>query len=267
MHGDGGGLYLQISPSGAKSWVFRYMLRGKARTMGLGACHTISLAEARQKALECRKLCRDGANPIDLRHQERAEKVGTGLPTFAECAELYIQAHESGWRNAKHVGQWRSSLETYAGPVFGNLPVNQIDLGLVVRVLEPIWTQKTETASRVRGRIESVLDWAAVRGYRSGDNPARWRGHLEALLPARSRVRSVRHHTALPYAELPAFVTELRKRDAPAALAMQFLILTAARTGEIIGADWTEINLEQRIWIVPAERMKAGREHRVPLSD
>lgn len=264
---DGGGLYLQIGPTGAKSWIFRFMLNGKARAMGLGPLHTVSLAEARQAALECRKGLLEGNDPIEARKARLSGSVGASQPTFDWCADAYIKAHASGWRNKKHGDQWRATLETYATPVFGSRPIDQIDLGMIMQVLEPIWTTKTETASRVRGRIESVLDWAGVRGFRSGENPARWRGHLDLLLPARTRVKKVKHHAALPYAEVPAFVTEIQKRPAVSARAFEFLILTAARTGEVIGATWPEVDLERHIWTIPADRMKAHREHRVPLSD
>jgi integrase len=186
--------------------------------------------------------------------------------TFRQCAEAYIKAQATGWKNAKHAAQWPSTLEAYVYPAFGSLPVQTVDVGLVMKAVEPIWTTKPETASRVRGRIESVLDWATARGYRNGENPARWRGHLENLLPKTSKVRRVERHAALPYAELGTFMTELRQQDAVSARAMEFAILTAARTGEVIGARWSEIDFEARLWTVPAERMKAGREHRVPLS-
>lgn len=264
---DGGGLYLQVGKTEAKSWIFRFMLKGKARAMGLGPLHTVTLAEARQAALECRKLLRDGRDPIEERKERLRGSDGSSQPTFNWCADAYIAAHEPGWRNKKHAEQWRNTLNTYAGTVFGDKPVDQIGLALVMQVLEPIWATKTETASRLRGRIESVLDWASVRGLRSGENPARWRGHLDALLPARTKVRKVKHHPALPYPELPAFIKALRQREGTAARALEFLILTASRTGEVIGADWSEVDLERRVWVVPAERMKAGREHRVPLTD
>jgi integrase len=266
LYGDGGGLYLQVGPTGAKSWIFRFMLRGKARSMGLGPLQIVTLAEARDLALACRKKLLDGIDPIEERHAKAQPENGSGSPTFRSCAESYIAAHEAGWRNPKHVAQWRSTLEMYASPVFGNKPIDQIDLGMVMQVLEPIWSTKTETASRVRGRIESVIDWATVRGYRKGDNPARWRGHLEALLPARTRVRKVKHHSALPYSKVPGFIQALRKHNAPAARAFEFLILTAARTGEVIGAQWSEVDLDNKIWVIPPERMKAGKEHRVPLT-
>ncbi|MBN8501955.1 MAG: integrase arm-type DNA-binding domain-containing protein [Sphingomonadales bacterium] len=265
LHGDGGGLYLQVGPTGAKSWIFRFMQKGRARAMGLGPLHTVTLAEARGAALECRKELLEGRDPIELRKEKRSAPEGSGMPTFMSCAEAYIAAHESGWRNEKHIAQWKASLQNYASPVFGDRPVDEIDLGMIMKVLEPIWSVKTETASRVRGRIESVLDWAAVRGFRKGENPARWRGHLEALLPARGRVKKVKHHAALPYAELPAFVAKLRDLEGAGAKAMLFLILTAARTGEVIGARWSEIDAINKVWTVPADRMKARKEHRVPL--
>jgi integrase len=186
--------------------------------------------------------------------------------TFDACAAAYIDAHKSSWRNAKHRDQWPNTLNTYASPVFGSLPVQAVDVGLVMKALEPIWKIKSETASRLRGRIEAVLDWATVRGYRKGDNPARWRGHLDKLLPARSKVQKVEHHSALPYGGLADFVAVLRGQDGIAARALEFLILTATRTGEVIGARWDEVDLGEKIWVVPAARMKAGREHRVPLS-
>jgi integrase len=236
--------------------------------MGLGPTHTVTLAEARQKALECRKLRLDGSDPIAIRHAKRvaAKLDAAKVMTFRQCAEAYIDAHRAGWRNAKHVAQWSATLTAYAFPIFGQLPVQAVDVGLVMRVLEPIWSVKPETASRVRGRIESVLDWARARGYRTGENPARWRGHIENLLPKRSKVQRVEHHAALPYGEIAAFMAELREQEGIAASALEFAILTAARTGEVIGARWEEFNLAQRLWTIPGARMKAGKEHRVPLS-
>lgn len=268
-YGDGGGLFLQVSASGAKSWVFRFKESGRLREMGLGPTHTVSLAEARQKALECRKARLDGRDPIEARKQERMQTkfdVAKTI-TFAACAERYIASHKAGWRNSKHAAQWPATLATYVYPVFGSLPVQAVDVGLVMKAIEPIWVQKPETAGRVRGRIENVLDWATARGYRQGENPARWRGHLENLLPKKAKVRRVEHHAALPYAEIAAFIAELRRQEGVAARALEFAILTAARTGEVIGAKWDEIDLGERLWTVPAERMKAGKEHRVPLSD
>ena len=268
-YGDGGGLFLQVSASGSKSWVFRFKEAGRLREMGLGPLHTIGLADARQRAQDCRKLRLDGKDPIEAR---RSERMNTRLDaakamTFRACAERYIAAHKAGWRNAKHAAQWTATLTTYVYPFFGALPVQAVDVGLVLKAIEPIWTTKPETAGRVRGRIESILDWATARGYRKGDNPARWRGHLENLLPKRSKVRRVRHHAALPYGEIGSFMAELRQQEGVAARALEFSIMTAGRTGEVIGARWDEFNIAERLWTVPAERMKGGREHRVPLSD
>ena len=268
LYSDGGGLYLQITKAGVKSWLFRYMLDGKARGMGLGPLHTISLAEARTKALDCRKQLLDGRDPLDAKESQRASRklAEAKKKTFMECAEAYIEAHRAGWKNAKHAAQWTSTLETYAEPVFKDIAVSSIDTALVMKALEPIWTTKTETATRVRGRIESVLDWATVRGYRSGENPARWKGHLDHLLPKRSKVQKVEHHPALPYVEAPAFVKLLRDQGGTARLAFEFLILTATRTNETINAQWNEIDMAASIWTIPANRMKAEKEHRVPLS-
>ena len=266
-YADGGGLYLQVSASGAKSWVFRFKKDGRLREMGLGPTHTITLAEARDRATDCRKQRTLGIDPIDGRHGDRANAKldAARAMTFRQCAEAYIEAHKPGWSNAKHAAQWPATLATYAYPVFGDLPVQAIDVSLVTKALEPIWNTKTETATRLRGRIEAVLDWATVRGYRQGDNPARWRGHLDKVLPPRAKVQKVQHHTALPYAEIGDFVVALRAQDSTSALALEFLILTAARTGEVIGATWTEIDFAEAVWIVPADRMKAKKEHRVPL--
>ncbi|MGC2854151.1 tyrosine-type recombinase/integrase [Novispirillum sp. DQ9] len=267
-YADGNGLYLQVGKTGGKAWLLRYMLNGKAREMGLGALADVSLSEAREKASEARKLLSAGRDPLEARKEERqaAALEAAKAISFKGAAEAYITAHRAGWRNAKHAAQWSATLETYAFPVIGELPVADVDTGLVLRVLEPIWTEKPETASRVRGRIEAVLDWARVRGYRDGPNPALWRGHLAHLLPRRAKVRKVEHHAALPYAEIAAFMVALRQRDATAARGLEFAILTAARTGEVLGATWAEIDLEAAVWTVPADRMKAGREHRVPLS-
>jgi integrase len=273
MHPDGGGLYLQVTvgPDRAlrRSWIYRYALRGKERQMGLGSLIDVGLAEARQKATDARKLKGQGIDPIDARDESRAAAAALNAKqsmAFDACRDAYTAAHRSGWQNLKHTSQWTSSLTAYASPVFGNLAVRDIDTPLVLKVLEPIWHKKPETASRVRGRIESILDWAKVRGYREGENPARWRGHLDHLLPRRSRVLRVKHHAALPYAELPALLKLIRKQDAVAAPALEFTILTAARTGEVIRATTSEINQSEKIWTISAERMKAGRDHRVPLS-
>jgi len=268
MYGDGGGLYLRVTNDGAKNWVFRFMLNGRARWMGMGPLHTVSLAEARKRAGEHRLKRHDGIDPIEARRRERLQaRLETAKAmTFKQCADAYIKDHRAGWRNGKHAAQWQATLATYAEPVIGALPVQAIDTGLVLKVIRPLWTTKPETASRVRGRIEAVLDWASAHDYRAGENPARWRGRLDKLLPARGKVRRVEHHAALPYAELPGFVIALREQDGTAARALEFLVLTAARTGETIGAQWSEFDLLDKTWTVPAERMKAGREHRVPLS-
>jgi integrase len=268
MYADGGGLYLRVTDSGTKNWVFRFMLNGRPRWMGVGPLHTIGLAEARNRAAGFRILRHDGVDPIERRRAERLEaRLNTAKAiTFKECAARYIAGHRAGWRNPKHAAQWQATLATYAEPVIGGLSVQTIDTALVLKVLEPIWTTKPETAGRVRGSIESILDWAKVRGYRAGENPARWRGHLDKLLPPRSKVQRVEHHAALPYAELPGFLVSLREQEGIAARALEFAILTAARTGEIIGARWGEMDLLDKTWTLPAARMKSGREHRVPLS-
>jgi integrase len=268
MHPDGGGLYLQAKGLTGCSWIFRYERGGKQRYLGLGSAELVSLAEARDKALAARKLLLNGVDPIEANMAARASaalEAAMGM-TFKSCAEAYIDTHKAGWRNAKHADQWGSTLKAYAYPIFGELPVSSIDVGLVMKALEPIWTAKTETASRVRGRIEAVLDWATVRGYRQGNNPARWRGHLDSLLPRRAKVQRVEHHAALPYAEMGVFMEALRQQEGVSALALEFLILTATRTSETIGATWGEFDLDAATWTVPAERIKAGKEHRVPLS-
>lgn len=256
---------MQVSRGGGKSWVFRYTLHGRAREMGLGS--HVSLDLARRKASAARELLVEGLDPIAAREGERrSEGRRAAAFTFDRCAELYVDAHKAGWRNAKHAAQWAATLRTYASPTFGTLPVAAIDTAMVISVLESIWRDKTETASRVRGRIESVLDWAKVRGYRDGENPARWRGHLDKLLPRRFKVAMVKHHPALPYAEIASFMIALRERPGIAPKALQFLILTAARVSEVVNATWGEIDFEAQVWRVPPERMKAGREHRVPLT-
>ena len=267
-YGDGGGLFLQISRFGTASWVFRYRVAGRLREMGLGSLDTIGLADARERARKAREQRLDGHDPIELRKAARlaAQIDAAKAVMFKDCAKRYIAAHQPAWRNPKHATQWGATLETYVYPVFGNLAVQAVDVGLVLKAIEPIWTTKPETASRVRGRIESILDWATARGYREGENPARWRGHLDNLLPARAKVRPVEHHAALPYAEIAAFMAELRAQEGVSARALEFAILTAARTGEVIGARWDEINLAERLWTIPANRMKGGREHRVPLA-
>jgi integrase len=268
MYADGGGLYLRVTPEGARNWVLRYMLDRRPRWMGLGPLTLYSLQEARARALDARRKRHEGIDPIEARRSERArQRIDAAKAiTLKQCAEAYVAAHRAGWRNEKHAAQWPATLSTYAYPIIGALPVQTVDTGLVLKVLEPIWTTKPETASRLRGRLESILDFAKVRGYRDGENPARWRGHLAKLLPARSKVREVVHHAALPYAELPGLMVALREQEGFAARALEFLIFTAARTSEVIGARWKEIDLHDKTWTVPAARMKARREHRVPLS-
>ena len=268
MYCDGGGLYLRVTDTGSKNWVLRFMLNRKPRWMGLGPLALYSLQQARAKALDARRKRHEGIDPIEARRAERAQQRldAAKAVTFKQCAESYIASHSAGWRNEKHKYQWKATLRDYAYPVIGELPVQAVDTALVHKVLEPIWTAKPETAGRVRQRIESILDAAKTRGYRDGENPARWRGHLDNLLPALAKVRDVKHLAALAYVELPAFLANLRSREATAARALEFLVLTAARTGEVIGARWKEIDLLDRTWTVPAARMKAHREHRVPLS-
>jgi integrase len=272
LHAVGGnapGLLLQVTMGHGRSWLYRYQLAGRRRSLGLGSLLDLTLAEAREAAMLARKAVLAGRDPIEERRAERASKaVGAAKAvTFRECADRYITAHKAGWRSPKSLAAWEGTLSGDVFPIFGSLPVAAIDTGLVLKVLEPIWTEKPETAGRVRGRIESILDWASARGYRSGDNPSRWRGHLENLLPKRSNVRRVQHHPALPYVEIGEFMVELREERGVAARALEFAILTAARTSEVIGAHWGEINIAERLWTVPAERIKGGREHRVPLSD
>jgi integrase len=266
---DGGGLYLHVAPGGSRSWVYRFMLAGREREMGLGSFLTVTLAEARLKAADARKLRASGIDPIEARRAQHAAalvKAAKAL-TFRNAAASYIAAHRAGWRNAEHAHQWEATLSSYVYPVLGDLPVGAIDTALVLHALEPIWTNKTETAARVRGRIEAVLDWAKARGYRDGENPARWRGHLDKLLPAQSKVGSLTHHPAMPVGELPGFIRTLRSEQGTAARALEFLILTAARTGEVAGAMWSEIDTATGAWNIPAARMKGAREHRVPLSE
>jgi integrase len=269
LHPDGMGLYLQIAKGGSKSWIFRYMLAGRARKMGLGSANTVSLKLAREKAQEARLKLLDADDPIDTRKAVRLEKLASSVSamTFREAAEKYIAAHRSGWKNIKHASQWDATLKAYVYPHFGNLSVAAVDVGLVLKALEPIWTEKPETATRVRGRIESILDWAAARKLRSGENPARWKGHLDKLLPARSKVAKVVHHPALPYREIGDFMAKLRAMDGVSPRALEFAILTATRTGETVNAHRSEIGFAAKMWTIPGERMKAGKEHRIPLSD
>ncbi|MBA4142317.1 MAG: integrase arm-type DNA-binding domain-containing protein [Nitrosospira sp.] len=264
VYGDGAGLYIRVTEGRSKHWIYRFTLAGKEHWMGLGPYPEVSLEEAREATLKARKKRYAGINPISARDAERARAKNL---TFQQCADQYIASHRSGWKNPKHVDQWTNTIATYCGPVIGKLPVEQVTVGLVMRVLEPIWTTKAETAGRLRGRIESILDWATVRGYREGDNPARWKGQLDHLLPNISRVKRITHHAALGYAEMAELMLTLRQQAGIAARALEYAILTACRSGEVRLAAWEEIDLHSRVWIIPGERMKAAKEHRVPLSD
>lgn len=272
-HLDGQGLYLQVLPSGAKSWIYAYRMNGLDREIGLGSADDVSLARARGKAADARAQRADGVDPKDAKHAARKEAQVARLKakTFKQCAEAFIDHKskgKSGWKNVKHAAQWRSTLETYAYPKIGDLPVAKIDKGMVLAVLEPIWDTKTETANRVRGRIEKILDDAVFRDYRpEGPNPARWKGHLDKQLMKRSMVAPVQHHAALPHATAADYMTALRSQDGIGARALELIILTAARTNEVLGAQWPEVDLSEKLWVVPAERMKGKKEHRVPLSD
>ncbi len=275
LYADGGGLYLRVTKEGAKNWIFRFMLNCKARSMGLGPVSLYGLQEARNMAHDARKLRHQGIDPIEARRlKAMKDRLDAAKAiTFDECARKYIKVHRAGWRNEKHAAQWESTLAAYAGPIIGALAVCDIDTGAVMRVLEQdvdgatLWTARTETASRVRQRIEAILDWAKVHGHREGENPARWKGHLDKLLPAKSKVREVQHHPALPYREMRGFMMELRAQEGVAPRTFEFALLTAARTGEVLGATWGEIGINERVWTIPASRMKGKREHRVPLAD
>lgn len=271
VYADGAGIYLNVTAGGSKSWLYRYMLDGKAHWMGLGSYPDISLAEAREKAAECRKLKHQGIDPLIERKQQVGviRAAAAKAVTFDEAATQFIDANAAAWKNEKHVAQWHSTLATYASPIIGPLDVALIDVGHIVKIFERdnFWQTKPETASRVRARIESVLDWATVRKHRNGENPARWKGHMDKLLPARAKVQKTVHHAALPWRGIGAFMAALRIQSGIAARALEFAILTAARSGEVRLASWSEISFEGATWIVPAERMKAKREHRVPLSN
>lgn len=268
-YADGLGLYLQISNSGSKSWVYRYTHNRKQHWHGLGSVsQTNSLKVARVNAEKCRQLRREGVDPITAKREaQRAQTLQDARAlTFDTCANRYIDSHKNGWRNRKHEAQWRNTLTTYASPILGNQPVQAIDTEMVLRVIEPIWIDKTETANRVRQRIEVILDWAKALGYREGDNPAAWRGHLDKVMAHPTKIRPVRHHAALPYSQVPALFRQLHQIDSIASLALQFTILTAARSGESRNAAWTEIDLNQAVWEIPPNRMKNHKSHRVPLS-
>ena len=263
------GLYLHVNARGARSWILRVVVGDKRRDMGLGGYPDIGVADARQKAREARLKIEQGVDPILLRKQAKSELMALQATdkTFEQAAGEYIKIHADSWSNDKHRKQWESTLAAYAFPVVGKLSLRHIRQEHVLKILEPIWTKKTETATRVRGRIESILDWAKVKGLRSGENPAAWKGHLDHMLPAPTRLKKVEHLTAVPVREMPDFMIKLRQAAGTAAQALEFLILTAARSGEVRGITWQEVSLEDALWVVPAERMKMKREHRVPLSD
>lgn len=262
------GLYLYVNEAQGRSWVLRMILAGKRKHLGLGGYPSVTLSQAREKARAAREQVLSGVDPIQER---KAAAIALSAQqakrkTFKEVATSYIEFHGSSWRNPKHRKQWSSSLEAYAYPVIGNLSVDCIDDPHVIKVLEPIWKTKSETASRLRGRIESILDWARVKGHRDGENPARWKGHLDKVFPAQSLVHQVKHFKAMPASEIAGFMRRLRSQEGMGALALRFLILTAARSGEVRGAHWAEIDFDKALWTIPASRMKAKREHRVPLS-
>lgn len=265
---DGNGLYLQIRKSGAKDWFYRYEVGGRGRKKGLGSYPTISLQDAREAAHECRILRKNGIDPVEHFQKLQKEQVllERKVMTFKECAEAYIDARKPEWKNEKHQYQWSQSLTSYAYPYIGDLSVQEINLSLVLKVLEPIWQTKTETASRVRQRIESILDWAKVREYREGENPARWRGHLDKLLPSPKKIQKVVHQPAMDYMDVPEFYKAIRTNQAVSKLALVFIVLTATRSKETRFARWSEIDFKNKVWTIPEERTKSGREQRVPLT-
>ena len=263
------GLYLHVNDRGARSWILRVVVGDKRRDMGLGGYPDIGVVDARQKAREARLKIEQGVDPILLRKQAKSELMALQATdkTFEQAAGEYIKIHADSWSNDKHRKQWESTLAAYAFPVVGKLSLRHIRQEHILKILEPIWTTKTETATRVRGRIESILDWAKVKGLRSGENPAAWKGHLDHMLPAPTRLKNVEHLAAVPVRDMPGFMVKLREAAGTAAQALEFLILTAARSGEVRGITWQEVSLEDALWVVPAERMKMKKEHRVPLSD
>ncbi|MBG99597.1 MAG: integrase [Solibacterales bacterium] len=268
-YGDGQrtGLWFRVTERGNKSWIFRFMRYGRAREMGLGSYPAVTLADARDLVLGARRLLLKDIDPIEDRKRLKAEGLtATRGINFAEAARQYVNGHKAEWSNAKHAWQWTATLENYANPVLGELDVASITPDAVADVLRPLWEDKQETASRLRGRIERVLDWCIVKKYLSGENPARWKANLDHLLPKRPKVR-VRHYPALPWGDLPAFMKRLQSVEGLGARALEFAILTAARSGEVRGATWEEVDLSAAVWTIPGERMKAGKEHRVPLSD
>ncbi|MBB5374320.1 tyrosine-type recombinase/integrase [Acidocella aromatica] len=264
---DGDNLYLRVRHDGSKSWAFRYKMANKPHWMSLGPLRDVTLAEAREAARKLRNDLREGISPLDQRRERQALAMNAEGRTFDAVAKLYIEAHRAGWKNEKHAAQWTNTLKTYASPVIGSMSVGSIGLDEVLRILRPIWKEKPETASRLRGRVEAVLDYAGVHGWRTGDNPARWTGYLDQVLPARAKVRAVEHHAALPWANLPEAWGKLVASGSTSALCLRLLILTATRSGEARGARWNELDLAAKTWTVPASRMKAKQEHRVPLSN
>ncbi len=268
-YSDGKGLYLQVTKQLVKSWVFRYERGGSEHFMGLGPTHSVGLAEAREEATKARQLLKQGIDPLQAKAERfaRSLAVQASNKVFDKCVEEYINSHKESWSNAKHRKQWEATLTQYASPQLGKMHVRLINTPLVMQVLEPIWKTKTETASRLRERMERVLAWAATQGYREGENPARWDGHLEELLPKPSKIKKVKHHPSLPYMKMGEFWQALGQEKGVAARALQFTILAASRTGEVIYAKWTEFDFEANVWVIPGDRMKAGREHRVPLVD
>lgn len=270
LHFVGGvaGLALQGAPSGSRSWILRIQIAGRRRDMGLGGYPDVTLAGALEAARTARAKAKAGTDPIEDARAARSALAASRLAakTFRQCATAYVAAHKAAWKNAKHTQQWTNTLETYAYPKMGDMLVRDVGLPQVLGVLEPIWTKKTETATRLRGRIESVLDWATAREYRSGANPARWKGHLDKMLPAPRKIAKPEHHPALAVSEVGAFMQALRQQAGTGARALEFAILTGVRSGEVRGARWSEIDLEEAVWVIPGERMKMGKEHRVPLS-
>ena len=267
-YSDGGNLYLRVSKELNKTWAFYYKKNGKRTELGFGSLNDISLEQARDKASELRKQLKNGVDPIEekqrIANEIKAKKAK--YITFEQCAINYIEAHKTGWKNKKHIQQWHNTLSQYAYPVFGDLEVKLVDTNLITKCLNPIWLTKNETAGRLRGRIEVILDWATVHGYREGLNPSRWKGHLDKLLAKPSKIQTVKHHKALPFTEIALLLADLHQQEGVSARCLEFTILTAARTGEAIGATWSEIDIDNKIWTIPSIRMKAKREHRIPLS-
>ncbi len=263
-HGDGDGLYLRVAGN-SRTWAFRFKRQNKAHWISLGACKDFTLAEARQKARECRRKLFEGVDLLAETRTAQRTQAAAAVRTFGEAVKVYIEAHRAGWKSAKHGAQWQATLDQHAGALLP-LPIGSVGVPEVLEALNAIWRDKPETASRVRGRIEAVLDYATARHWRTGDNPARWKGHLDALLPARSKVATVQHHAALPWADMPALMARLAESRGTGARCLAFAILTAARSMEARGARWTEIDIDAAVWTIPAARMKAKREHRVPLA-